>query len=750
MAIPEVAAARSDAEKPLVDRLRAHVTDPAFRSNLARDTLAGASAALVILSYLLSYSALMFSGELAAGFPIALWAMLFGSVVAGAWIAYRTSIPPIANGMDIPSTAVLIALCGGIAQSVIDRGGTAASAVTHALVFASMASLICALLMGGLGLARAGAYCRFVPYSVVAGFMAATGCLLLMGAYKLATGRAFSLARFLDPLPAGALPKLIVAIGFAAALFAARKVYKSPFVLPMAVVIAALVLNAILAASGGGSNGWYMSGAEKSEAWSPFVGLKTVEPSFLIRHLPEALVFAGITVISMVVKIAGLEAARATSADLDQDFRATGFANLATVPFGGIMTSILISPTRLMTDAGAATRWAGVITALIMGIVLFAKVNLPGLVPIPLLAGLVFVVGWGLFADSLRRPLNQRDWLNLGVAVAIMGVCLGYGYITGVVGGCIAACLMFAVSYSRIGAVRRHLTRASTASNVDHGATATALLQANGSAIHVFWLSGYVFFGSSDSVFEQVRGAIEAPGTPKLRYAVIDFTGVTGVDASAIMSFVKLKNFADRQGVTLVFTGVTKDMAQTFAHDGFFSGKSRHRSFPTRSDGIEWAERELLRGLLPQRASAETDGFEAWLGEELGADIPVSKLVKFFEKRTISEAGKLYQQGAAADAIDLVADGVVMISVDDGTGGQRRLRQMSERTLVGEMGFFRGGVRSAHVSIEAPVTLYTLTRASYERMQKENPAMASAFLALVIRTLASRLEFANREIAALQ
>jgi len=37
-----------------------------------------------------------------------------------------------------------------------------------------------------------------------------------------------------------------------------------------------------------------------------------------------------------------------------------------------------------------------------------------------------------------------------------------------------------------------------------------------------------------------------------------------------------------------------------------------------------------------------------------------------------------------------------------------------------------------------------------EQMEKDDPPLAYAFHKLVIRTLAARLEFANREIASLQ
>lgn len=53
------------------------------------------------------------------------------------------------------------------------------------------------------------------------------------------------------------------------------------------------------------------------------------------------------------------------------------------------------------------------------------------------------------------------------------------------------------------------------------------------------------------------------------------------------------------------------------------------------------------------------------------------------------------------------------------------------------------------VAAEADVVLYTLTRANMERMIREEPELAFAFLQFIIRTLADRVEFANREISAL-
>ena len=70
-------------------------------------------------------------------------------------------------------------------------------------------------------------------------------------------------------------------------------------------------------------------------------------------------------------------------------------------------------------------------------------------------------------------------------------------------------------------------------------------------------------------------------------------------------------------------------------------------------------------------------------------------------------------------------------------------------TVIGEMGFFRQSSRSATVSTDGPVALYTLTRVNFEKMRRERPDLAIAFDDFIMRVLADRIEFAGRQVASL-
>jgi len=72
--------------------------------------------------------------------------------------------------------------------------------------------------------------------------------------------------------------------------------------------------------------------------------------------------------------------------------------------------------------------------------------------------------------------------------------------------GFIGACLMFALSYSRIGVIRRHLTRYEFASNVERSPEQTRLLREEG-RIRYLGLADY-------AELEQLLAALREAGIP--------------------------------------------------------------------------------------------------------------------------------------------------------------------------------------------------------------------------------------------
>jgi sulfate permease, SulP family len=714
-----------------------------------KDALAGLVAAVVLIANIVSFGALMFPGDLSAGIPIAIWSMLIGGCIAGAWIALSTSLPPLATGIDSPTGAVLVLLSALTATDVRAAGGSADAAIQSVMLVFTAATFLSGALLYGLGVCRWGSYFRFVPYPVVGGFLAATGYFLIAGAVRMVTGRSALALTGLGDWTGADGAKLASAVVALAILLGLRRWVKSAFALPAALVATWLVSGVALRSLGlsASEHGWYFRSLGTLTAWLPFQAVRTSHLSWptLLDLVPELLAVTIVALISLVTKVSSIEVGRQAAGDLDREFRGHGIGSLIAAPLGGLTSSLQVGTSRLLEHAGGATRMSGVACAIALGLVGVANLDLPGLIPIPIVAGLVLYLGYTFIVDALWRPYSQRAWLDLTLAVAIMIVCVRYGYLIGVVAGVVCACLLFVISYARLGVVRRHLTRVQFSSHVDRSAEASEYLRTAGDAVQLYWLSGYIFFGSSEGLFERVRGDIEAALPRRVSYVILDFAMVPGADSSAFVSLAKLRNYCNQHGTTLVYSSLTPAIRDALARGGFIGGKGRHQAFADVHAAVAWCEDKLLAD------AGKLDGdFASWLQQQLGANVKSDDLIAYLERKDLDGPTVVHRQGEAADSIDLVAAGNLAIDVATRSGETLRVRRIATHSVVGEMGFFRRTLRAATVSSEGPAVLFTLTRANFERMRRERPDLASAFDEFVIRTLANRIDIRDREVAALE
>jgi SulP family sulfate permease len=717
-----------------------------------KDAIAGVIASVILIANIVSFSALMFPGELSAGIPIAIWAMLIGSSLGGICIALMTSLPPLAVGIDSPTGAVLVLLSTTVGFEILSAGGSAQTAVQTAMLLFSAATLVCGALLYGLGTLRWARYFRFVPYFVVGGFLAVTGWFLVVGGIRMTTGRALHLSSLGGGWTAVEIAKLASAIATLAVLLALRRWVKSPFGMPAA-LLAMWVTGVIVLRSfgiSGSEQGWYFRSLGSLAGWSPFAAASSPQISLwsVVAHIPDLLAATIVALVSLVAKVSSIEVARETSGDLDREFRVHGIASLVAMPFGGIVSSMQIGSSRALEQAGSMTRASGIIAALILGFVAIASFDLPGLIPVPIFGGLVFYLGYTFFMDGLWRPYAQRAWLDLVLAIGIMLICALYGYLVGVLVGIICACLLFAISYARADVIRRHASRAQFASNVDRPPEALEHLLKTGDAIQLYWLSGYIFFGSSEGVFERIRGDIAALPSRHVAYVILDFRMVTGADSSAIVSLTKLRNFCNKQNIGLMFCSLSPSIQTAAEINGLFGGKSAHKAFPDFNHALAWCEDRMLDN-AKLRVDASLAGFEMWLQDQLGPDIKSAELLGYLERKNTDGSQVLYREGEPADTIDFVANGSLTVDFRTHEGANSPVRRTTTHTVVGEMGFYRRSPRSATVSSDGPATFFTLTRANFERMRHERPGLAHAFDDFIIRVLAGRLDFAQRTVAAL-
>jgi sulfate permease, SulP family len=724
----------------------------AFGHTAFRDSIAGLVASIVLIANIVSFAALMFPGDLSGGIPVAVWAMLIGSCIAGICIALATSLPPLATGIDSPTGAVLVMLSAVTGPPVLAAGGSPAAAVETVMLVFTIATIVSSALLYGLGVLRWASYLRFVPYFVVAGFLVATGWFLVAGGVRMSVGRTLSIAGLADGWTWVDAGKLASAVGTLAVLLLLRRWVRSALAMPAALLWMGVTMAIALHAAGlsAPTEGWYLPSLGTLTAWFPFAafGRSHLTWAMLPPILAESLAVSIVALISILTKVASLEVVRQTSADLNREFRAQGYGGLLAVPLGGLTAGLQNGSSRLLEHAGGTTRMSGVAASLVLGAIAVANIDLPGLIPIPIAAGLVFYLGYTFIVDALWRPYVQRAWWDIALAIGIAVVCVRYGYLVGVLGGIAGACLLFAISYARIGVIRRHVTRAQFASNVDRSAEARKHLREIGDAIQVYWLAGYVFFGSSEGVFERVSSDVEALPPGRVSYVILDFALVSGADSSAMFSLAKLRNFCDQHGITLVYASLSAASRRGLELGGLLGGKGRYQVFTDLNPAVAWCENQLLAkaGLDVYTGLA---GFNAWLTQQLGPAVKVDDFIAYLERKDIEGSQVLYRQGEPADCIDFVAAGGISIDLATSSGATLCVRRIITHSVIGEMGFFRHARRSATVSSDGPVILFTLTRDNFERLRRERPDLAIVFADFIACVLADRIDLANREVLAL-
>jgi SulP family sulfate permease len=266
-----------------------------------RDTIAGLVAAVVLIANIVSFGALMFPGNLNAGMPIAIWAMLIGSSIGGVWIALRTSLPPIATGIDSPTGTVLVLLSASVGAGIQAAGESPAIAVQTIMLIFTAATVMSGALLYGLGLCRWGSYFRFVPYPVIGGFLAATGWFLIAGGVRMTTGRTLSFSGLGATWTMIDVAKLAAAAAVLLTLLVVRRCLKSAFAMPAALLLMWLTGVVVLQTLGlsGSEHGWHFPSLGELTRWSPLDTVRSSQLTWfmLARLIPELL---AVTIVALI------------------------------------------------------------------------------------------------------------------------------------------------------------------------------------------------------------------------------------------------------------------------------------------------------------------------------------------------------------------------------------------------------------------------------------------------------------------
>lgn len=716
---------------------------------VARDLFAGSVCSVLSLAFGLSFAALIFSGPLTPWLAYGIAASFIASSVAGLVVAIGSSLPFSIAGPDSSTSAVTAALVGAVSQHLAAAGASDLLLVA-ALLLMPMSSALTGLLLCGLGAARGGRAIRFVPYPIVGGFLGATGVLVVSGACQVVINHHLALADAMAFLGPANATKLAASAAVGVLLFLSLRRVTNAAVMPGVLLLCAALAYITMAATrtslaGAQASGWMFKIQANNVLDLPWntEWLNLFPWQQLPSLAGDLIAVMFVTAISTLLNVTGIEYATHREANLNRELNALGIGNLCSAAFGGYVSCISLSRTLLNHSIGATSRLSGVVVAAICAFVLIVDPALLGYVPKFVLGGLLLYLGGALIYQWL---INSAVRLSLAEYLSLLGIAIiivEWGFIAGVLSGVIIGCGTFALSASRVNAIKYSFDGSEIRSSLDRASPELAVLAKSGTQIQVMCLHSYLFFGSASGLHQHVKALLAR--RPECRFLVFDFRLVTGVDSSATHSFTQIKRAADEHGARLVLVHLTRELEKAFHAIRFVSDDIL--VMPNLDQALETCEDSVIHAA--QSARAEVKPLHEWLAEAVGNSEQADFLVKQCVRIEVAPGDIIARQGDPPDALHFILDGRVSILV--GTGdNQIRIRSLGPHTTVGEMGLISRQPRSATIRAESPSVLYALSLDAYERIKAENPALGQALLSYIIAVMSERLSFANRVIAVLQ
>jgi SulP family sulfate permease len=713
------------------------------------DVFAGTVCSVLTIAYSLSYAALIFSGPLQHFLSYGIAITFMSAAVGGAIVALRSSLPFAIAGPDSSISVVIAALVATVIQRLIAVGST--ELLMPAVIAIALATAITGLLMCVLGFTHAGRAIRFMPYPVIGGFLGATGWLMVTGAMQVLTDQRPTLTNLGAFADTALVAKLAAGAAVAIVLHILLRRSKSPFVLPGVLLGSVAVTYIYMLASGSSlvaaqTNGWMFNPQPAAGLGLPWkVGALRSFPWAALPSLAgDVLAVMFVTISTLLLNTTGIEIATRSEANIERDLKVHGFANLLTGGLGGMVVCTSLSRSILVCTAGATTRLSGLTVAAISAAVLIADPSFLGYVPKYVLGGLLFYLGSDLVYQWLihsSRRLLPLEYLSL---IAIAALIIYSGFIAGVLIGIVIGCATFALSASRVNAIKFSFDSSEYRSSLDRGPSELTLLAEHGRQIQGMTLQSYLFFGSANRLYQYVKTLLAKE--PDCRFLIFDFRLVTGIDSSATHSFAQIKQAATAYDVRIVLANLSPELERAFRTARIISDDVAIMSDLDRA--LESCEQTVIE--IHRAEAGDLPSLRAWLSEALGSAEHADRLAEYCRRLDVPAGGIIARQGDAAASMHFILEGRVGIIVDVGDGRTMRVRSLGRHTTIGEMGLITQRPRSATIQAETDSVLYELSADDYERIKREHPALSQALLSYVVAVMAERLSFANRVVGVLQ
>jgi len=438
---------------------------------------------------------------------------------------------------------------------------------------------------------RLGDLTRYISESVIMGFMAAAALLLAIGQVGNAlgvkdkgTGAQHVLYRLWLTLTHGDPINLkAVSITLATLVLAivARKLVRR-YRLPQFDMLLVLLLVSGLAFSAGwtvpntlGKTAIGVAGAVPRSLPVPHIPL--IQPVWVLDLTRDAFAIAFLGLLEALAIAKSIATQTRQTLDFNRQCRAEGIANLTGAFFQCLPGSGSLSRSAINFQAGAATRFSGILTAGFVAIAVLILAPLAVFVPKPALAALLLLTAWRL-VDVKRLGFTLRaSRMDAWIVGVTASAALAFGLDQAILIGVALSILLFVPRAARLKAAElfvddNDVVRERTA---DDPPNAGFLL---------YDLEGELFFGAApklEQVFHEIEARAKQDGQ---QHVLLRLKRVRHPDVVSLELFEHFLTQADAAGLTVWLAGLQADLLSAFDRLGFAAMLPQERIFSQGAD----------------------------------------------------------------------------------------------------------------------------------------------------------------------
>ncbi len=697
------------------------------------------------------FATILFAGALTPFLPLGVTIILLGWGLLGLFVAVTS-----ANRVHIASIdeqgVVILASAASLLVAQLGPAVTGPEGLSTMLVLMAVTSLSVAMafmLVGHLRLAR---LLELLPFPVICGFMAGVGWLLLDAAVYVTVDEPLS-----TQLPAhladnNERTKLLATLACGVFMIVFMEKIRKAWAFP---TVAILIFGGFYAVTKALDistpelieGGWLFNlpadGDSPLQILSSF-SLQAVNLPFLYSVLPEILTITFLALLSASMSLTALSTAGSSSVENSLEIRNQGFGNLLCVATACPPGYTDVASTLLYREFGASSRLMPVVSALTVLAVAWSGSLLISFMPKVLVGATIFMFAYKMIVEWLFERVRGFQPVDFLIVCVILGVVIFFGFMVGILTGIVLTVILFVLRYSMISAIHGRYSLREYRSSVERPPGVNQVLDEHGPSSLVYTLRGFLFFGTANAILDRIKADLKHSDDEQLSI-LLDFKRVTGIDVSALNTFLQVERHCTAEGVRLLYSDVPMDIQLQLQALGAVTEEEGTPLFFEELDyAVEYMEERLLENFSPETASMDIRGHLAQIFDK---EDRIELIMHALRRVECAEGETLFLQGDIDNGFYILQSGSLSAFIDAHGAAKHRVKKFGPGSLIGELSMFMPSrQRTATVIADVDSVLYFLSTELILSDELAETRLSGAVHELIARALGARINYMNQRL----